>query len=28
VLEQFLEHAVDLLSGTNTTHNAPTHVHG
>jgi len=30
VLAQFLDHAVDLLSGTNTTHDArrPTHVHG
>ena len=30
VLDQFLDHAVDLISGTNTTHDAPrtTHVHG
>src|SRR5213075_2217332 len=30
VLAEFLDHAVDLLSGTNTTHDAPrpTHVHG
>ncbi len=30
VLAQFLDHALDLLTGTNTTHDAPrtTHVHG
>jgi len=35
VLDQFLDHAVDLISGTNTTHDArrttndsPTHVNG